>query len=108
MSDRPGRLQADEIVLAPLVFLPADFVTDPEPVVGSHRERAHIQPECALLGGEGIQRHNDKDRVTGHRVELAKGQQSVVIDVMEPDGAQLTQRRVQPSDLIEPGEEWLQ
>ena len=44
---------------------------------------------------EGVERDDDQHGVAGDRIELAVGQEGVVVDVVEPDGAQLAQRRVE-------------
>src|SRR5215213_2257338 len=100
MGDRLGRVQANVIRLSPLVFVAGDLVAHPEPVVGLHPERRHVQPERRLLWSERVQCHYHQHLVAGRRVELAVGQQGFVVGMVELDRAQLMQSRVHPANLV--------
>ena len=73
-----------------------------------HTQCGHVQPHRSLLGGERVQRDDDEDGVAGDRVELAVGEQRLVVDVVEVNGAQLAQGGVHPADLVQAAQERLQ
>src|SRR3984885_715299 len=92
VSDGVTRIDAYVVGRSPLVFLAGYLVSHPKPFMVFHTQCRHVQPQRRLLRPERVERHHDQHAVTGDRIELAVGQQRVVVDGVERDVAQLLQR----------------
>ena len=62
----------------------------------------------ACSGAESVERHDDEHAVAGGRVELAVGDQRLVVDGVEGDVAQLLEGGMGAANLVQPRDEWLQ
>src|ERR1700685_201529 len=105
-----GRARVDPYVIgcSPLVFLAGYFVAHPEPLMVLHTQCGHVQPQHRLLRPERVERHHDQHAVAGDRVELAVGQQCVVVDAVERDVAQLLKCRMESTNVVQLCDKWLQ
>lgn len=103
-----GWIEPHVVGLTPAVLLTGELITYPKSLVPVEAERGQVNPECAVLGAERVEVHDDQNRVTGDRIELGVREQRVILDMVEGDVAQLVQSGVQSPDFVEPGDERLQ
>src|SRR5271166_1304071 len=108
VSDGVARIDAHVVGCSPLVFLAGYLVADPEPLIVLHTQCGHVQPQRRLFRPERVECDHHQHAVAGDRVELAVGQQSVVVDTVERDVPELVKSGMESTNLVQPRDKWLQ